>query len=232
MPKDSGEKQSRLGQIKKQAAAVPGPGHYDMGALDQKRWAKVLMGTFSKMPRDSLFVRNKTPPVGYYNGDFSQLKPRLKNGKVSQSPRVCSIVDTAERRSRASPTLGLYKPNDPTYRVPTPSFSRGGKRSASAPPGKNNKAGGPGPGSYEIKYCQVDSEAPWSDMKRETKETWNKEVKKSFIDRIQKDKAKVPAPGHVGNPDAPKVHNKVSPRLHAIRLLHDRPISSQGFSNI
>eukprot|EP00746_Dinoflagellata_sp_MGD_P165609 gnl/MRDRNA2_/MRDRNA2_94985_c0_seq1.p1 gnl/MRDRNA2_/MRDRNA2_94985_c0~~gnl/MRDRNA2_/MRDRNA2_94985_c0_seq1.p1 ORF type:complete len:257 (+),score=51.90 gnl/MRDRNA2_/MRDRNA2_94985_c0_seq1:95-865(+) len=233
MPKDSGEKQSRLGQIKKHSANVPGPGHYDMGVMDQKKWARVLMGTFSKMPRDSLFHRNKTPPVGYYAANPDVVKPRLKNGKVSQSPRVCAIVDTAERRGRASPTLGLYKPNDPTYRVPTPSFAHGGKRASSVPPGKGNKNGAPGPGSYEIKYTQVDQESPWTEGKKaDAKETFNREPKKTFIDKIQKDKAKVPAPGHVGNPDAAKVHNKVSPRLHGLRLLQDRPISAQDFSSI
>lgn len=233
MPKDTGEKQSRIGQIKKQAAWVPGPGHYDTEAQDKKRWAKLLLGTFSKMPRDLMFARNKTPPVGYYNGDLSVTKPRLKNGKVSQSPRVCAIVDTAERRSRLSPTLGFYKPNDPTYRVPTPSFAHGGKgRASSAPPGKTSKGAGPGPGSYEIKYGQVDGEAPWNVPNTQTKETWNKETKKTFIDKIQKDKAKVPAPGHVGFPDSSKIHNKVSPRLHAMKLMQDRPISANGFSSI
>lgn len=234
MPKDSGEKQSRLGQIKKQSAGIPGPGHYDLAAQDQKRWAKVLLGSFSKMPRDAVnvFQRNKTPPVGYYNADLSSTKPRLKNGKVSQSPRVCAVTDTAERRSRASPTLGFYKPNDPTYRVPTPSFAHGGKgRASSAPPGGKAKSGGPGPGSYEIKYIQVDEEAPWNMGNGPHKETFDKEVKKTFIDRIQKDKAKVPAPGHVGNVDALKYHNKVSPRLHALKLLADRPISAQDFSS-
>jgi len=234
MPKDTGEKQSRLGQIKKHSAGIPGPGHYETAALDQKKWTKCLLGSFSKMARDppSLFKRNSTPPVGYYNGDPTCIKPRLKNGKLAQAPRVNAIVDTAERRGRQSPTLGMYKPNDPTYRVPTPSFSHGGKRASSAPPGKNNKTGGPGPGSYEIKYGQVDYESPWSDVKKDYKETFNKEAKKTFIDRIQKDKAKVPAPGHVGNPDALKVHNKVSPRIHAMRLMQDRPISAQDFSSI
>jgi len=234
MPKDTGEKQSRLGQIKKHSAGIPGPGHYDTAVADQKKWHKTVLGTFSKMARDTLFQRNKVPPVGYYNGDPTVTKPRLKNGKLAQSPRVCYIMDTAERRSRASPTLGMYKPNDPTYRVPTPSFAHGSRkereRASSAPPGKNNKTGGPGPGSYEIKYMQVDQEPPWSDIKREHKETFDKETKKTFIDKIQKDKSKVPAPGHV-NPDA-KIHNKVSPRLHALRLMQDRPISAQGFSSI
>lgn len=240
MPKDTGEKQSRLGQIKKHSAAVPGPGHYDLGAMDQKRWAKVLMGTFSKMPRDKYAGHgNKTPPVGYYNGNPDTVKPRLKNGKLAQSPRVNMIVDTAERRSKLSPTLGFYKPkcwpDAATFRVPTPSFSHGQKRSASAPPGKNNKNSAPGPGSYEIKYIQVDRESPWSDVKKDHKETFNKEAKKTFIDRIQKDKAKVPAPGHrpaEGIADAGKVINKVSPRLHAQRLLFDRPISANEFSKI
>jgi len=232
MPKDSGEKNSRLGQIKKHSANVPGPGHYDMSAAEQKRWARALMGTFSKMPRDKHNGGNKTPPVGYYNFNPDVVKPRLKNGKVSQSPRVCAIVDTAERRSRNSPTLGFYKPNDPTYRVPTPSFVHGGKRASSAPPGKNNKNSAPGPGSYEIKYMQVDNEMPWSEVKKEQqKETFNKEPKKTFIDKIQKDKAKVPAPGHVGNPDAAKIHNKVSPRLHCLKLLQDRPISACEFTS-
>jgi hypothetical protein len=231
MPKDTGEKQSRLGQIKKHSAAVPGPGHYEE-ARDTKRWTKVLLGSFSKMPRDSGFHRNKTPPVGYYNGDLGPVKPRLKNGKVSQTPRVCAVVDTAERRARMSPSPNLYKPNDPTYRVPTPYFNKGGKgRASSAPPG-GKRGGPPGPGSYEIKYGTVDGESPWNEPKGNHKETFNKEAKKSFIDRIQKDKAKVPAPGHVGNVDALKVHNKISPRLHCIRLLHDRPISAQGFSQI
>lgn len=222
MPKDTGEKQSRLGQIKKHAAEVPGPGHYDMLSRDQKRLAKVLMGTFSKTPRDTLYKGSKPPPVGHYNADYNSIKPRLPNGKVGQSPRVCAIVDTAERRSRMSPTLGFYKPNDPTYRVPSPSFSHGGKRASSAPPGK--KYAMPGPGSYEVKYSQTEELPPYY--------TSNKEPKKTFIDRIQKEKGKVPAPGHV--PIDSKGVNHRSPKLHAQKLLADRarPMEDINFSPI
>lgn len=208
--KDTGESSSRLGQIKKQAAASPGPGFYNLDHLDEKSW-KCNTGAFQKSPRDHGWKLNKTPPIGQYaTGDgFAAIFPKTKNGKLPQAPRECFLNQTAEIRSAFSPAPGKYDPKDMKHIRVHGWFKEKVE-------GKKPKVQLPGPGHYQINFAQVEEKVP-------NYAGTNKEAVKTFIDRIRGEKAKLPAPGHVGIPVGPdKKIDSVGPLKHAKYLLKAR----------
>lgn len=181
MPKDTGELTSRLGQIKRQAAKVPGPGMY-LGNTDWK-----LKGgfVFSKTSRDKGLRLNTVPAPGQYDNSQTQLtKPRSIGGPLPKGTKR-SFLDQAVEKSGKTPAPDKYQPQYFRPHVAVPSMSHG-KRTESRV--KRTDKGTPGPGHYEPKYTAIEQQLPNYGT---AKDTGN-----SFVDRVTKMKEKLPAPGH------------------------------------
>jgi len=212
MPKDSGENSSQLGQIRKIAAKIPGPGHFDISHLDKKDWDS-KGGHFVKSSKDAGWKANKVPPVGQYHvaESVAHTKPRTMGGKLPQAARGCHFWDTAVSRSTLVPAPGRYEPGGLVQHVRIPSFNKTKTETRS---GKKPQI--PGPGQYEVNHSQVEDRTPNYGT--------DKQAPKTFIDRIKADKAKLPAPGHCGIPDS-KVVNPKCVQKHTNTLLHSKAAS-------
>lgn len=214
MPKESGEKSSFMARVVKAAGATPGPEKYDIVGLDAKRWTKGGMGgKFCKLPRDARTkLAAKMPAVGQYHVEpaMERITPRTMGGPMSKGDRSSSLWDTAAHRSRKTPAPGKYElaPADPKEQKLSPVFqtkkteSRGGKKSTV-----------PGPGDYTPQFQLTETKVPnWSSSKADAK---------TFIDKLEKDKAKLPAPGHRDLVDS-KLLDRVGMQHHTANLLVDR----------
>jgi hypothetical protein len=209
MPKASGKYSSHLGQVEKQAAKTPGPGHFDLSHLDNKHWQS-RGGKFVRCARDKGQKLNKTPACSHYNvdGAINAVLPRTKGGKLSKAVRGSHLEDTAAHRSAQVPAPGRYEPKDqekivaPTFYHTTNSARSPGRRPAS-----------PGPGHYKVSHDLVDERTPmWAH---------DKQPVKTFVDTLKQAKSKLPAPGYCGIPDSKVVDQKGS-RKHARTLLMSR----------
>jgi len=209
MPKDAGENSSQLGMIKKLAGKTPGPGHFNISHMDEKEWASKGY-RFVKSTKDTDLKVNKNPPVGQYNvaEGMNYTKRRTMGGKLPQAPRGCHFWDTASHRSNLTPAPGKYELGGLKQKNMSPSFNKvkTETRSAKKPPQ-------PGPGQYEVNHTLTEPKVQLYPQ--------DKENKKTFIDRVKVQKAKLPAPGHCGIPDS-KVVNSKGVQQHATRLLHEK----------
>merc|ERR550514_2142425 len=115
--------------------------------------------------------------------------PRISGGAMSQSERGCAVYDTAALRSKRTPAPGKYDCCDVEVHKPTLSFNA--SRTESRSP---KKTPAPAPGQYNLNHDQTEPRVPCYSSK--------KEDSKSFIDDIQKQKAKMPAPGYAGVPES------------------------------
>lgn len=212
MPKDAGENSSQLGQIRKIASKVPGPGHFDISHMDQKSWAS-KGGHFVKSAKDAGWKANKVPPVGQYHvaEAVGYTKKRTMGGKLPQAARGCHFWDTAAARSSVTPAPGKYEPHGQPQHLQVPNFTKTKTESRST-----KKPAHPGPGQYDVNHSLTEERIPNYGT--------DKQAPKTFIDRIKADKAKLPAPGHCGIPDS-KVVNTKGVQKHANGLLHSRAIA-------
>jgi len=209
MPKASGKYSSHLGQVEKQAAKTPGPGHYDLSTLDAKNW-KSRGGKFVKCARDKGHKLNKTPPCSQYNVEDAKnaVMTKTPGGKLSKADRGSHLEDTAQYRSAMIPAPGKYDPKD-SRKITTPSFSHATNSARS--PGR--VPGAPGPGHYKVQHDLCTPRAPmWAH---------DKAPQKTLLDMLCKDKAKLPAPGHCGIPNQTKVDQQGRCK-HAKLLLESR----------
>jgi len=208
MPKASGKHSTHLGQVEKQAAKTPGPGHYDLSTLDNKNW-KSRGGRFVKCARDKGHKLNKTPPCSLYNVEdaMNHVLRKTPGGKLSKGDKGSALFDAAAYRSALVPAPGKYDPKD-TPKVTVPTFFH-----ASNSARKGQIPSNPGPGHYKVNHDLITPRAPmWAH---------DKEAKKTFADALKLEKAKIPAPGHCGIPDSKKVDSEGS-RKHAQLLLESR----------
>lgn len=179
MPKDAGELTSRLGQIKRQAGKVPGPGMY----VGHKDWKLNKGFVFSKTPRDKGQRMNKVPAPGHYDAaSLALTRARSVGGQLSKGTKR-SFLDNVAEKSGKTPAPDKYQPKFQEVHIPAPSFDV--KKTESRQP---KKAQGPGPGQYEPKYHLTEPQKPVYGTSKDTT--------KSFVDRVTKLKEKLPAPGH------------------------------------
>mmetsp|Transcript_43358 Transcript_43358/g.137912 ORF Transcript_43358/g.137912 Transcript_43358/m.137912 type:complete len:236 (-) Transcript_43358:105-812(-) len=209
MPKSTGEHSGSFFQARKLGATVPGPGHYDLGAQDQKKW-NARGGTFTKLSRDARMRPKPAPAVGQYQlaGAMVLTSPRICGGRMAASPKVSLLHERAVRAAKGLPEPGKYDARHAdahTYTLPFGSSKTASRSTAAKPP--------PGPGSYEPQFQLTEPAVPsYSARKQEPK---------SMIDDIQKEKSKVPAPGFLGIPD-PKFMDRQGATKHTQHLLRDR----------
>jgi len=207
MPKDSNENSSGFAMIEKNAGKVPGPGHYDTMARDQKDWNNKGT-TFCKMSRDAIARRARAgPAVGQYQVTAAAVltSPRPTGGQISKSPKGCLIYDRAVRASKGMPDPGKYDALEVQLHKATISF-----HSPKTTPRLDNKKAVPGPGLYSPHYALTEKHGPSYSSRKE-------EVKSSVDDK----KDKVPAPGTWGIPDAKHV-DRLGATKHTQVLLRDR----------
>lgn len=180
MPKDAGEFTSRLGQIRRQAGKVPGPGMY----VGHKDWKLNRGFVFSKTPRDKGTRMNKVPAPGHYDSaGLSVTRPRSIGGQLSKGAKR-SFLDNVAEKSGKTPAPDKYQPRFQEVHIPAPSFDV--KKTESRQGGKKQQ--NPGPGHYEPKYTSTEDRPPTYGTSKDTI--------KSFVDRVTKLKEKLPAPGH------------------------------------
>jgi len=224
MPKASGKHSSHLGQVEKQAAKTPGPGHFDLLRYDSKHWQS-RGGKFVKCARDKGQKLNKTPACSQYNldGPFQAILHKTPGGKLSKAPRGSHLEDCASHRSAQTPAPGRYDAKD-MRKITAPSFNQ--TKNASKAPGR--RPASPGPGHYKVSYTCVDERVPmWAH---------DKEPVKTFVDVLKQEKAKLPAPGHTdpayastGFPTQKKAHDQKGSRKHAQILLMSHDASHASF---
>lgn len=181
LPKDTGEMSSVLGQVKRRAGKVPGPGAY----LSHKDWALNRGFIISKTARDKGTRMNKVPAPGQYDCAAVNLtKPRSIGGHLSKGVKR-SFLDSAVEKSEKTPAPDKYHPQPLEKHVTSPSLSRVKKTESRVP--KKDRAV-PGPGHYEPKFSFTEDRPPNYGTA--------KEASNSFVDRATKLKEKLPAPGH------------------------------------
>jgi hypothetical protein len=215
MPKASGKYSSHLGQVEKQAAKTPGPGHFDLTHLDNKHWQS-RGGKFVRCARDKGHKMNKTPACSQYDveGAKNAVLPKTQGGKLSKAVRGSHLEDTASHRSSQVPAAGRYDPKD-MRKIVAPSFHQT-KNSARSP---GRRPPSPGPGHYKVVHSLVDVRTPmWAH---------DKQPVKTFVDTLKQEKSKIPAPGHCGIPDS-KRFDKHGARKHAKLLLESRDLSDSN----
>jgi len=181
MPKDSGELHSRLGQIKRQAGKVPGPGAY----VSHKDWKLNRGFVWGKTPRDKGSRMNKVPAPGHYELSLALTRPRSVGGNLPKGTKR-SFLDNAVEKSAKNPAPDKYQPQHMRPHVPGISMSHGKK--ASETRSKNKDQGVPAPDKYHPNYNLTERRAPCFGA--------SKESGNSFVDRATKLKDKLPGPGH------------------------------------
>jgi len=208
--KDSLEKvhNSNMLQVMKQAGTTPSPDTYYKDIMDKSFSTKSRGGTFCKLPRDARSKMNKNPAVGQYATECALLSPRTLGGSMAKSPRGNWMWNNAQYRAKSLQAPGKYDAISPELHKPGLTFltprteGRGGK-----------KPQAPGPGQYNMIYATIETSVPSYSSR--------KEPSKSFIDDLQKIKAKLPAPGHCGIPFS-KAEDTDGRKRHVAKLLLDR----------
>lgn len=182
---------SRLGQIKIQAGKTPGPGYYVKHADWKDPVKKSIAGTKTRTPEYSYpkcplgqgEKLNKVPGPGTYDGTATgQTKPRVLQGRLSKGPKR-NFLDNAKDQSAWKPPPGKYDPKQadaPHMGAPTMLKKVSGTR-------KSAEKQAPGPGAYNPEWTQCEE--------REPKWGTSKQKAETYVDKVAKSKAKLPAPG-------------------------------------
>mmetsp|Transcript_45475 Transcript_45475/g.131657 ORF Transcript_45475/g.131657 Transcript_45475/m.131657 type:complete len:235 (-) Transcript_45475:114-818(-) len=209
MPKAPNEHGSTFANARKIGTGVPGPGQYDVEKLDQKNW-NARGNTFTKLARDARMRMKTHPAVGQYQtaGAMVLTSPRIPGGSMPKSAKGCALTDNAARRSKPLPDPGKYDPSHMNTHIPSLTFNPT-KTASKAPQARIP----PGPGTYEPNFALTEERVPAYGS--------SKEAVKSHLEALQKDKAKIPAPGFVGIPD-PKNIDRQGTFRHTQHLLRDR----------
>mmetsp|Transcript_103590 Transcript_103590/g.322807 ORF Transcript_103590/g.322807 Transcript_103590/m.322807 type:complete len:235 (+) Transcript_103590:112-816(+) len=209
MPKAPNDHGSMFANARKIGTGVPGPGQYDMDRLNQKKWSSAG-NTFTKLERDAHPRLRTHPAVGQYQTTAAMVltSPRIQGGPLPKGAKGSALTDNAVRKSRHMPDPGKYSPSNMHGHIPSLTFNPSKTASKSVPPKVP-----PGPGTYEPSFEHVEPRIPAY--------TSSKEASKSHLDGIQREKAKIPAPGFVGIPD-PKNVDRHGTFRHTQKLLQDR----------
>lgn len=209
MPKAPNDHGSSFAMAQKTSGGVPGPGQYDLDRLDQKKW-NAKGNTFTKLSRDSKLGGRASPSVGQYQtaGAMVLTSPRIPGGPMTKASKGCALTDNAVRKFKNMPDPGKYNPSHISGHIPSLTFNPP-KTQSKNPPARVP----PGPGTYEPSFVQTELRIPAY--------TSSKEASKSHIDGIQREKAKIPAPGFVGIPD-PKNVDRAGTFKHTQVLLKHR----------
>jgi len=212
MPKATSNVGSMLAEVAK-AAKVPGPEAYNKEFLNKPFTARSKGGTFSKLTREWGPSQPKSPSVGQYETETPATKPKLRGGMMAKTDRGCYFYDRAVKGSQWKPAPGKYDGDKPPAHKQSPSFASPRTESRDV---AGRKAPTVGPGYYTPNYVPVE--------KKVAGFTSSKEETKSFLDRLTKEKEKVPAPGHNGIPES-KVEDRLGKKMHSNMLLTDREVS-------
>mmetsp|Transcript_11302 Transcript_11302/g.30805 ORF Transcript_11302/g.30805 Transcript_11302/m.30805 type:complete len:235 (-) Transcript_11302:38-742(-) len=209
MPKAPVDQGSSFAMAQKLGSVVPGPGQYDVDKIEQKKWTG-RGNAFTKLSREARALQRNFPAVGHYQtaGAMVLTSPRIPGGMLPKATKGCALVDTAVRKSKNIPDPGKYNPTDISGHVQSLRFNPP-KSTSKNPPARVP----PGPGTYEPNFDIGEPSVPAY--------TASKEASKSHLDGVQKEKAKIPAPGFVGIPD-PKNIDRKGTFKHTQVLLKDR----------
>lgn len=215
MPKEPSDKNNFIAMVQKLAEKTPGPNKYNVTEMDDKKWKNAKGGRFAKLSREVKPRSAKSPSLGQYNLDlgFGLTTPRTPGGPMSKGERKSGVYNTARIRAERTPAPGKYEVAAEPEKNMRPSAYFRSHTNESALAKENRKQSAPGPGEYDIKYAPVEKRVPvWGSSKGEVT---------TFIDKLIKDKSKMPAPGHNGIVE-PKMLDRTGQALHTARLLSDR----------
>eukprot|EP00397_Hematodinium_sp_SG-2012_P038559 GEMP01041960.1.p1 GENE.GEMP01041960.1~~GEMP01041960.1.p1 ORF type:complete len:234 (+),score=36.39 GEMP01041960.1:341-1042(+) len=178
-PKDKGQFSSRIGQVLKQAAKVPGPGAYSVHASPSGQ-----LFAFAKGPRDAKRTRGVSPDPCTYQGSKRAVLPRT-TGCVMSKGKKMTFIDLAKSHSHRAPGPVTYHPKDVLGHIQSRTFAP--RSSSKAEPREEKKSITPGPGSYDINY-QLIEERPVN--------VGFAPKCRSLVDAECKISASMPGPGH------------------------------------